>query len=95
MSSSANPVIAKWEQSRDALLAELQGIDVVDVRIPGWQSVDLAQGLRWLQSSIYEGFSVASKVVRSGAAATIWMKIWEYGEDEPSWDSVIDPRSRS
>jgi hypothetical protein len=76
---------ARWEQMRGALQAEIAGHPEVVRRIRGWEPVDLAMGLRWLQSTIYEGFSVAYRITSADEEATVWFKRWEYGEPEPSW----------
>ena len=80
----------RWEQCRDRLNAEVTGFSEVVCRIPGWQPESLEVGLRWLQSSIYEAFYVDFRVEPRGNVATVWFKIWEYGEPEPDWDSIMD-----
>ncbi len=37
---------------------------------------------------IYEGWYVDYLVEGSGSRSTLWLKLWEYGEDEPTWDDV-------
>jgi hypothetical protein len=44
--------------AKEQILNETKSAEVVEIRIPGWTSVELSQGLHWLQSSIYEGFKV-------------------------------------
>lgn len=80
-----NPAEARWQRTRDALRAEVTGRPHVNCRIPGWEPVDLPMGLRWLQSTIYAGFSVAHRVTDGDDGATVWFKRWEYGEPEPAW----------
>ncbi len=80
-----NPVEARWQSNRDTIQAEVAGRPRVSCRIPGWEPVDLAMGLRWLQASIYEGFSVSHRVTIGDAETTVWFKQWEYGEPEPVW----------
>ena len=52
----------KWEALRDSLRGELADAVEVSVRIPGWPAVGIEQGLRWIQSSVFEGFYVAFRV---------------------------------
>ncbi len=42
-------------------------------------------GLRWLQSSIYEGYYVAYQIDATDDRAIVWLKSWEYGEVEPDY----------
>jgi len=91
MSDHVNhPVHKKWEALRDALLDELRDASEVVVRIPRWEPVGLEEGLNWARSSIYEAFYVAYRVQWSGASATVWMKIWEFGQDEPKWEKIYE-----
>ena len=67
----------RWEEHRDRLLADLQGVSETVVQIPGWDPVGLEDGLRWLQASHYEAFKVEHNVQRDGDKATVVFKIWE------------------
>jgi hypothetical protein len=78
----------EWEATKDSLLAELRDATEVVVRIPDWEPVGIEMGLQWMRSSIYEGFQVAFRVERSGATAKVWMKKWEFGENEPDWSRI-------
>ena len=78
----------KWEVLRDSLRAELMDAIEVVVHIPGWPAVDIEQGLRWIQASVFEGFHVAFRVGKSATSATVWLKKWEFGEDEPDWSDI-------
>jgi hypothetical protein len=84
-----NEVHARWERVRDQLNAELGGLQEAICRVPGWEPDSLEVGLRWLQSSIYQGFYTDFRIERQGTSATVWFKIWEYGEPEPDWASVM------
>lgn len=83
---ASNPVEDKWQATRARLLAELDGKPVIGCQIPNWEPVDLQTGLRWLQASIYEGFSVAYRLERSNEGVSIWLKNWEFEEPEPEWN---------
>jgi hypothetical protein len=87
-----NEVEAKWEQARDRLTTEVSRCSKVVCRIPRWEPESLEIGLRWLQSSIYEGYYVDFRVQKQDVTATVWFKIWEYGEPEPAWDSIMPER---
>ncbi len=82
-------VEAKWQHLRRRLDYALSGTEVG--RIPGWEPVPLAQVYDWVQAHVYEGFYVSFLVEDK----VVWLKEWEYGFDEPSWDSIkaipIDP----
>jgi len=78
----------KWEALRDSLRGELVDAVEVVVRIPGWPTVGIEQGLRWIQASVFEGFYVAFRVDKSAASATVWLKKWEFGENEPDWSDI-------
>jgi hypothetical protein len=85
-----NQAETRWEQLRKRFIAEVGNFAEVVCRIPGWEPESLEMGLRWLRSSVYEGFYVDFRVEPEDAKATIWFKIWEYGEPEPDWDSIIN-----
>lgn len=87
-----NQVEAEWEGFRDRLTAEIKGCSEVVCHIPDWEPQSLEMGLKWMQSSIYEGYYVDFLIEKRDASAIVWFKIWEYGEPEPAWDSVI-PKS--
>jgi hypothetical protein len=78
----------KWEAAKDSLLSDVRDTTEVVVRIPGWKPVGIEMALQWMKSSIYQGFYVAHKVERSGTMATVWMKVWEFGKDEPDWSRI-------
>ena len=58
-------------------------------RIAGWDPVDLAMGLRWLQATIYEGFLVTHRITADDSDAIVWFKRWESGDPEPDWPDGI------
>ncbi len=80
-----NEVQNKATQLRDAIVAEFGDSEDVVCQIPGWQPVALPAALRWVEVSVCEGFYVAYRVDRSVSPATLQLKKWEFGEDEPSW----------
>lgn len=80
-----NDVKKIWEKERDDLLDEIRGYSEVTCQIPGWDPVDLAMGLKWMRSSIYEGYYVEYRVHEKEGQAIIEFKLWEYGDDEPPW----------
>ena len=82
-----NRVAEQIETVLTSLAREVEGADDVVVRIPGWEPVALGQGLHWMRASLAEGFYVASRVEWNDRKATVWMKIWEYGELEPEWEA--------
>ena len=94
MSEARNPVTDRWERAKEGLLGQLDGVEHVTVRIPGWEPVDLPMGLRWLQTTIFEGFSVDSRITWSGDSVTVWMRKWEAGEAEPDWATLIEAALR-
>jgi hypothetical protein len=84
-----NPeVVARWEERRSAILAAVEGADHVTTRIPGWEPGDLDQALWWVRVNIYEGFYVGHLVEQDELGTTLWLKNWEFGDDEPDWPSV-------
>ena len=84
-----NPSVQqKWETLRDSLRQELGDAVEVVARIPDWPPSSIEQALRWVQASVYEGFYVAFRVERSATSATVWLKKWEFGEDEPDWSQI-------
>ena len=85
----AKQVQEKWELIRDKLLAEIASCNEVTCQIPDWDPVDLDVGLHWLQSSVYEGYYVDYKVYKENDSATVWFKVWEYGDEEPTWPEII------
>ena len=84
-----NEAHARWEQARARLNTEVSGCSKVECLIPGWEPESLEMGLRWLQSSICEAYHVDFRVEKRDTSATVWFKIWEYGEPEPAWDSIM------
>lgn len=70
-----------------ALLAELNCKEhEYSFLIPGWSPESSAMGLRWMRSQLWEGFSVAYRIDRS--AKQVLFKTWEFGEQEPGWESI-------
>jgi hypothetical protein len=82
---TTNPVEQRWLELESELRKSLAGVNQISCHVPGWEPVDLEMGLRWLQSSIYEGYYVAYRIDASDNSATVRLKSWEYGEDEPEW----------
>jgi hypothetical protein len=71
-----NPdVVEEWEQQRNALRAEVAGLAEVCCHIPGWEPVDLDVRLRWLQSSIFEGFYVTYRVSTAGERGDVFQAV--------------------
>ena len=80
-----NPEVeARWLSVRAEVESALDGRTEVIARVPGWEPTDLATALHWLQMHVYEGFHVSFLVDRE----TLWLKEWEFGDDEPTWDEV-------
>lgn len=79
---SENTVERKWLEMQALHEAVRDSSEIVCV-IPGWEPVDLATGLKWLQRSICEGYYAKFQVERKGPAAIVRFKRWEYGQDEP------------
>jgi len=70
-----------------ALLAELKGKEhEYSFLIPSWSPENSPMALRWMRSQLWEGFSVAYRVDHS--AKQVFFKTWEFGEQEPSWESI-------
>jgi hypothetical protein len=70
-----------------ALLAELKGKEhEYSFLIPGWSPENSAMALRWMRGQLWEGFSVAYRIDHS--ARQVLFKTWEFGEPEPSWESI-------
>lgn len=67
----------RWSEQRDRLLAELGDAKDVRVEIPGWEPVDLQQGLGWLQATYYEAFRVEHEVLWLGNNAIIHFRVCE------------------
>jgi hypothetical protein len=88
MKMSQISVQTRWETLRDSLLAELKVAKEIVIHIPGWRPVSIDEGLHWARSSIYEAFYVAYKVQRSDTSTIVWMKIWEFGQNEPVWSEI-------
>ncbi|MCA1197780.1 hypothetical protein K9B35_07365 [Sphingomonas sp. R647] len=70
----------RWLEHRDRLAADLGDAATVLVEIPGWEPVNLDEGLRWLRASYYEAFKVDHEIVRSGKQAVVRFRSWE------AWD---------
>lgn len=73
---------------RDGLREALQDAAEIVARIPDWPPTSIEEGMRWVQSSVYEGFYVAFRVDHSATSATVWLKKWEFGEEEPEWSQI-------
>jgi hypothetical protein len=79
-----NPVVEKkWMDIRDMILNEIADLPDIVVHIPLWQPVGLEQGLSWLRSTVYEGYFVGYRVEHSASRTTLFLKSWEFGEEEP------------
>ncbi len=51
--------------------------------IPGWAAQGSEVAIRWMESTLWEGFYVAHLLDRD--AKTVRFKVWEYEQDEPAW----------
>ena len=67
----------RWIEAQTDLLALVGGREPVTCLIPGWEPQDLAMGLRWLRTSIYEGFLVDYQSTDNGAGVSIRFEISE------------------
>jgi hypothetical protein len=59
------------------LLELVSGEVDIAYQIPGWEPVDEAMALRWLQSSIYEGFIVSFALHKTGKTNEVQFSISE------------------
>ncbi|MGE0742110.1 MAG: hypothetical protein AB7O98_12270 [Hyphomonadaceae bacterium] len=85
---SVNAELARRiEEAMLSVAREVSDAAHVQVRIPDWQPVGLDEGLHWMRETLSEGFYVASRVTWKEREATVWMKLWEYGEPEPNWEA--------
>jgi hypothetical protein len=53
---------------------------------PGWRPVSFDVGRRWAWATAAQGFYVECQA--DGVRGSILLKVWEYGQDEPSWEEV-------
>ena len=82
--------VAGHDRQHDRASADRYSAGPFGSRIAGWEPVDLAMGLRWLQAIIYEGFLVAHRVVADDSEGAVWFKRWEFSDPEPAWpDGVV------
>jgi hypothetical protein len=85
-----NPEVeVRWVALRDAIERDL-GDDQAMARVPTWPPTTVERALEWARTSVYEGWYVAHVVDRNAESTTLWMKAWELGDDEPTWDEVRD-----
>jgi len=70
---------------RSAVLDAVAGADSVLCYVPGWDPVDLQQGLDWLDRASRGGALVDYRVVHEGRGAKIWFKRWGLDDPEPDW----------
>ena len=83
-----NPEVeARWVELRRAIERDLDDADAV-ARVPTWPPTTVEAALEWARTSVHEGWSVTHLVDRSEEPTTLWMKVWEFGDDEPTWDDV-------
>ena len=89
MAEGVDPEIeARWVTFRDALRSALGAGAPIVARIPGWEPATLDVAVAWAQEMSYEGWYLAFDVDRSAEPTTVWFKIWEYGDAEPTWEAV-------
>jgi hypothetical protein len=53
---------------------------------PGWEPVDFDVGREWAHFIAAQGFYI--ECLADVAKQLILLKVWEYGEDEPTWGEV-------
>jgi len=83
-----NPEVgARWVELRRALECDLDDADAV-ATVPTWPPTTVEAALVWARTSVYEGWYVTHLVDRREEPTTLWMKVWEFGDDEPTWDDV-------
>jgi len=64
----------------------------IEVRIPDWPAVGLDEGAAWYGSRVDNGWYVRYRVcVKDVVDVSIWMKYWEFGEDEPPFAAGACP----
>lgn len=80
----------RWLRTRAAVQNAVGETTAVEGRIPGWEPTSLDETLDWLRVHVYEGYYVAFHAVPHENGLTLWVKEWEYGEDEPSWDGIVN-----
>lgn len=83
----SHEAVREWRRLERAITEEI-GAAAPVVRIPDWEPVDLREGLRWIRDMVLEGWYVDYLVETDQTPPVLWLKLWEYGEPEPSWEAI-------
>ena len=75
----------KYKDIEDQLTNLAKANNVDRVIIPRWDPVNLVEGLKWIRSTIFEGYYVKWQLKNNAGQIYIEVLSWEYGEDEPEF----------
>ena len=83
-----NPQVeTRWTGLRDDITRDV-GDGPAVARIPTWPPTTVDRALEWARTSVFEGWSVTHLVERTEGSTTLWLKVWEFKDDEPNWAAV-------
>ena len=74
------------EEALSILKAELVDPNLYTFHIPHWDPVEAKEGLWWFKSQLWEGYYVSYR--KEEQQKIVYFKYWEYGDEEPSWESI-------
>jgi hypothetical protein len=83
----SNPAVRNWRRLERSIAADI-GETTPLVRIPDEEPCPLEFGLHWAREMVLEGWYVAHLFEAEASPPVIWLKQWEYGEPEPTWERV-------
>jgi len=77
-----------WDVVPPRIKAEAEAAGVTRARPADWPApCPLDEGIEWARAMLAQGYYLDHLV--DPDSGVVWFKLWEYGEDEPSWADVL------
>ncbi len=73
----------RFEELKRAILSNVPDQQEAIVFIPNWSPINIEMGLKWIKSSINEGYYIKHKISSKRGPTYINLISWEYGVNEP------------
>ena len=78
-----NEIEKRYNDIENEILKASKSEDIEIIKIPNWDPVNIHEGLRWIRSSVFEGYYVKYRIVKEERRIDVLN--WEYGEEEPDF----------
>jgi hypothetical protein len=76
---------SKYEEIKEKILEISNMENIESIIIPNWNPVSIEEGIKWIRSTIFEGYYVKYRIKKIEDKKYIEVINWEYGEEEPNF----------